>query len=564
MVTLRLQGPGVDNFDATLQSDLITALAESMTTVGKAAIRVVLVADAFSFRRRRLLLTAPQGAALGRALLQLPLATDVTPAGHSGPLHGVKDVTVEINAGSGSRVALVEAELQRVVADNTVAEDAALKPEDAVSVEIAAVADSALPDEEESAAGQANGARYPEFESLWSSFVDALEVRGYFSDETDDGTQVPIAQKTEVGALKRAQLRLARARADIIYSLPEDKVVALAEATLPYPERKTANASKRLKATFIDKVDADEGVGGGANTVDLMRLVVAARVGLWQQEQREKELFDEGGPPSSGGVPVQEEIMKAVSAIIPDMLALLDKEPDEVALALAEAAQSKRDAEGTGVVSDGRAHDDWREPRARGRDNERRARAPRDSMENTMKPGDWSCPDCASHNFARRMECFRCGAPRPEGVGGPRGGDLVYGGARASRPYEQREGDWHCGCGADNFSFRTSCFRCDAPRPASAGPVVSRRSERSNRPAAQKQPGDWMCGACGQHNFRSRAECFKCAAPKSEGTVVSGDDADMGSGGEQWYGNDGGRGSYGRGGGGGGRGGSREDSDLSW
>ena len=31
--------------------------------------------------------------------------------------------------------------------------------------------------------------------------------------------------------------------------------------------------------------------------------------------------------------------------------------------------------------------------------------------------GDWSCPDCASHNFARRMECFRCGAPRRAHMG---------------------------------------------------------------------------------------------------------------------------------------------------
>lgn len=119
--TLRLQGPGVDNLDATLQSDLITAVAESMTTVGKAAIRIVLVSDAYSFRRRRKLLAAPHGASPARALLQLPLATDVTPAGHSGPLPGVKDVTIEINAGSGSRVPLVEADLHQVVTDNTVA-----------------------------------------------------------------------------------------------------------------------------------------------------------------------------------------------------------------------------------------------------------------------------------------------------------------------------------------------------------------------------------------------------------------------------------------------------------
>lgn len=33
----------------------------------------------------------------------------------------------------------------------------------------------------------------------------------------------------------------------------------------------TTNSMRRLKATFIDQVDAHEGVGGGANSVDLVR-----------------------------------------------------------------------------------------------------------------------------------------------------------------------------------------------------------------------------------------------------------------------------------------------------
>ena len=33
----------------------------------------------------------------------------------------------------------------------------------------------------------------------------------------------------------------------------------------------TGNAMRRLKATFINQVDAHEGVGGGANCVDLVR-----------------------------------------------------------------------------------------------------------------------------------------------------------------------------------------------------------------------------------------------------------------------------------------------------
>lgn len=50
--------------------------------------------------------------------------------------------------------------------------------------------------------------------------------------------QTPVADKTQLGALKRAALRLGRTRPDIIYSLPEDKVAALADAPAPYPDRK--------------------------------------------------------------------------------------------------------------------------------------------------------------------------------------------------------------------------------------------------------------------------------------------------------------------------------------
>ena len=40
---------------------------------------------------------------------------------------------------------------------------------------------------------------------------------------------------------------------------------------------------------------------------------------------------------------------------------------------------------------------------------------------NDVKPGDWLCDSCGANNFARRLECFRCNAPKPRGGGG--GGD---------------------------------------------------------------------------------------------------------------------------------------------
>ena len=30
-----------------------------------------------------------------------------------------------------------------------------------------------------------------------------------------------------------------------------------------------------------------------------------------------------------------------------------------------------------------------------------------------IRDGDWQCSECPNVNFARRMECHRCGAPRP-------------------------------------------------------------------------------------------------------------------------------------------------------
>merc|ERR1711972_801849 len=52
------------------------------------------------------------------------------------------------------------------------------------------------------------------------------------------------------------------------------------------------------------------------------------------------------------------------------------------------------------------------------------------------REGDWDCADCGKLNFASRVECFSCGAPKPRGGsrdyyddrGGRRGGDDRRGG----------------------------------------------------------------------------------------------------------------------------------------
>jgi hypothetical protein len=63
-----------------------------------------------------------------------------------------------------------------------------------------------------------------------------------------------------------------------------------------------------------------------------------------------------------------------------------------------------------------------------------------------LRPGDWLCPGCHTHNFARRDTCLRCQRARPS----PR----------------LREGDWICpACNAHNFARRQSCHQCKGARP---------------------------------------------------------------------------------------------------
>lgn len=60
---------------------------------------------------------------------------------------------------------------------------------------------------------------------------------------------------------------------------------------------------------------------------------------------------------------------------------------------------------------------------------------------NEVKPGDWKCESCGINNFARRMECFKCGAPKPFGSGGGGGGyrdDYRRGGGYRDDRYDER------------------------------------------------------------------------------------------------------------------------------
>ncbi|AQL02221.1 Ran BP2/NZF zinc finger-like superfamily protein [Zea mays] len=92
-----------------------------------------------------------------------------------------------------------------------------------------------------------------------------------------------------------------------------------------------------------------------------------------------------------------------------------------------------------------------------------------------IRPGDWYC-SCGYHNFASRSSCFKCGTivrdfPAGQGAAGAEG-DFAGGRDSAAVRAGWKAGDWICtrpGCNVHNFASRMECYRCNAPREAGTG-----------------------------------------------------------------------------------------------
>ncbi|CAL5219459.1 g1294 [Coccomyxa viridis] len=332
-----------------------------------------------------------------------------------------------------------------------------------------------------------------EFTDLFAALSAELHERGYYQDRPE--YTVPNKSRSELGIEKRALLTMARERIDILYSLPVDKLKAIASNDLPYVDRKTKNALERLAGTFVEGHSVDQSFGGEATTQDLVRLVLCAHIACDRDVKRSNDIVSEADSQA-----LMPSFLTAISAVLPDIVSVLKAEPDATALERADAAEAAKVARHESSIQRGEVS------------SERRGR---DDRNQDMRPGDWMCPSCNVVNFANRTECFRCSEARPESAGPVRGRGSFGGDRFASNDSNSKPGDWPCpACGANNFARRTECFRCDEPRP---GHLPGPSGFSNNRGAPPAREGDWACPECGVNNFAYRGECFRCQTSRPGG-----------------------------------------------
>lgn len=138
------------------------------------------------------------------------------------------------------------------------------------------------------------------------------------------------------------------------------------------------------------------------------------------------------------------------------------------------------------------------------------------------REGDWNCKMCGDLQFARNAACRRCGAEKPPDAGltQPVATPAATPVAVKSPGSDLRPGDWMCPkCNDHVFARNEHCRRCGTTRPtgadlaamAAAGtlPPASTATARS-----EMKPGDWRCPQCKDLVFARNNACRRCGTPR--------------------------------------------------
>lgn len=133
-----------------------------------------------------------------------------------------------------------------------------------------------------------------------------------------------------------------------------------------------------------------------------------------------------------------------------------------------------------------------------------------------MRPGDWNCPRCGDHVFAKNDSCRRCGSGKPDDDSAMAAMiAAMFGQAAAAAPAAGgKPGDWNCpACGDLQFARNTACRRCGAANPL-GDLMAAASSARAPAPNAELRPGDWICPRCNDHVFARNEACRRCSTPR--------------------------------------------------
>lgn len=87
-----------------------------------------------------------------------------------------------------------------------------------------------------------------------------------------------------------------------------------------------------------------------------------------------------------------------------------------------------------------------------------------------------------------------------------------FGGSAGKGGAQTMAGDWLCpGCGDHQFARNETCKQCQTPKPADGTGILAKASY------SKMMPGDWICPSCGDHQFGKNDACKQCSEPKPAG-----------------------------------------------
>ncbi|KAK3027500.1 hypothetical protein RJ639_040215, partial [Escallonia herrerae] len=345
----------------------------------------------------------------------------------------------------------------------------------------------------------------------WVSFVSCLKDKGYLKapvPANDDGGVSADGGGDacqDINLLKNACLSFARDRYEIFTSLSRQDIQIVVEKGCPNLLQKTVNSGKRLRAYVrLEEADACSACNlrgpcdrayltlkeseEAARTVDIVRILLSYAL---------DSPINSGGDKPPGLELIEVSARKMLSELVELSSTVRDPElPKAVNIAIHQQVQT------LGFMDDELSRDvemkrvDWMCTKCNFMNFARSIQCQkcgehgsnkvcRNNIE--MKKGDWICPECSFMNFSRNMRCLQC---------------KTQGSKRVSVDVEMKKGDWNCPhCGFMNFASNTNCLLC-----------------RELRPKRQLSPGEWECPSCNFLNYRKNMICKKCNGehPKEE------------------------------------------------